>query len=358
MKNKNYTHNSREMMSVEFIRAEQLKKTKPTPDFYEFDKEKNIVEIKEHIPNRKYEFNRAGYFYLQDAAKYLCTHHKDALFLNDSIYIKAEVKPTTFTDITIGEFKYQKEKLKTELAETSDHRCYIPNGKGGYYLMHPFMVIPESASNEELTEEERKRFSNINALKIKKFHFYFAKPMFEKYLNSGQYFQHPKNLYAKVWDTIMKLDIGNNSDARLVEGIDYQRRINYKELLSETRFVAGYIRFIDYLYLHGAGNPDVKSISIDDAKLVKMCCPSLTQTHKDGRILLRDKAKADAFIRMIVVLTNRFSSDGLDYQVKGVPKTNPDKPRTLIFEFDHPQRVKEIHQNKLKASGQAGEKEF
>jgi hypothetical protein len=345
MEKKNFTHISKESVDTELLKAEWLKES--NSPVFEVDKDRNILEIKDHLPQRKFEFNSSGHFYLSDAAQYLCTHHKNALFLDDNVYIRSIVKRDKFFDITIGDFKEQYGKLMSELSKTESRRCYISNGEGGYYLMHPFMLIPESISLEkfkELPEKEKQKLTNISATRIEKFHFYFARPMFEKYLNHGQFYQHPVNLYAKIYDIVSKLNINDNTDSRFVAGKDFYPDIDYKELLPSPRFVAGYIKFFDYLYEHGAGS--LKSISIDEIEIFKTCYPSLIKISKDSGMIIRDKKEYEAFFKMVVILTTCL--DGFDYKLKGTPKDDPNKNGYRIFKFDHTQRSKEINQKYIK----------
>jgi hypothetical protein len=251
-----------------------------------------------------------------------------------------------FFDLAYGEFKEQHKKLMNELAIMDSRRCYVPKGDGGYYLMHPYIIVPESISLEKfnaLPEQEKQRLLNTKNSLIEQFHLYFARPLYAKYLDGGQYYQHPKNFFAKVWHIVSQLDINANKDRRFVAGRDYYPEINYNELLSSPRFVQGYIRLINYLYEHGAGSH--KSISVDEADLFKECYPSLIRTAKDDKISIRirDIQEYNAFFKMSVVLTMYL--DGLDYKLKCPPTLLDESTNKLRFEFDHPQRVKEIYQN-------------
>jgi hypothetical protein len=253
-----------------------------------------------------------------------------------------------FFDFAIGEFKEQYKKLMNELAIMDSRRCYVPNGKGGYYRMHPYIIVPESISLEKinaLPEQERQRLLNTKNSLIEQFHFYAARPLYAKYLDGGQFYQHPKNLFAKIWYIISQLDINANKNGRFVAGKDFYPDINYNELLSSPRFVQGYIKFIDYLYVHGAASH--ASLLIDRGDMLKKCCPSLIKRHKDGRILIRDHREYEAFFKMVVILTKHL--DGLDYKLKRPPTIIDETANKLFFEFEHSQRIIEINQKRTKA---------
>jgi hypothetical protein len=355
MKEKDYTHCPREICDARLLRAEWLKSRIPKPTFIELSKDGLETELKDHRPQRCFEFNSAGYLYLDDVAKALCTHHKDALFLGDEVYIRSIVGRDMFFDLAIGEFKEQYHRLMMELGRMDNRRCYVPNGKGGYYVMHPYIIVPESISLEKfnaLPEQERQRLLNTKNSLIEQFHLYFAQSLYKPYLDGGQYYQHPKNMTAKIWHIISQLDINTNKDGCLVAYRDYYPEINYKELLFAPRFVAGYMRVIDYLYEHGAGNHT--SLVIDRGNMLKKCCPSLIKRHKDGRILIRDHREYEAFLKMVVIITTCL--DGFDYKLKRPPIVMDESENKLFFEFEHSQRIIEINQKRAKVLMEAKNK--
>jgi hypothetical protein len=334
MSKKKYTHNPVRAVELEHSRAAQMRDGKP---FIEVDKYGNEKEIIDHTPNQHLEFRGSNNFYLCDAAKYFCTHHRESLHIG-KIYIEADSLYDKFLSVTIGEFKDQRQKLMDELANTGKRKCYIPNGKGSIFIMTPFNVVYETVERENLTSSELKRLSNINAPKIKKIHLFFPTPIFEEYLNekNRQFYRHPVNLYAKIYDILSKMDIKNMEG--LVAGKDYFLDINYEELLQSPMFVEGYICFFDYLYKHGAGDPRKSSISINEAHLMKTCVPSLIHIDGAGKVKIRNIKKYDAFFKMAVVLSNNI--EGFDYKIMSSPK--PDysdfgKRGQMIFKLKHPE---------------------
>jgi hypothetical protein len=334
-KKKTYTHNPVRVVKLEHLRAAQLRDGKP---YIEIDENGNENEIKDHDPRHQMEFKGSNNFYLWDAAKYVCTHHREALHVG-KIYIEAEFTYDKFLDVTIGEFKKQHQRLMDELSNTGKKKCYIPNGKGGVFIMTPFNVVYETVENDKLTNSEFKSLKNINAKKINKIHLFFPTPIFEEYLNgtNKQFYRHPVNLYARIYDILTKMDIKNMHG--LVAGKDYYRDINYEELLPSPMFVEGYIRFFDYLYKHGAGDPRKSSISIDEADCMKTCTPSLIHVDGNGKVRIRDHKKYEAFFKMAVILSNVVK--GFDFKLIGAP--TPDysdfgKRRRMIFKIEHPKK--------------------
>ncbi|MDR1663114.1 MAG: hypothetical protein LBR59_01720 [Endomicrobium sp.] len=123
----------------------------------------------------------------------------------------------------------------------------------------------------------------------------------------------------------------------LVAGKDYFRDINYEELLQSPKFVEGYIRFFDYMYKHGAGDPKKCSLSVNEADLMKTCVPSLIHVNEVGKVKIRNPKEYVAFFKMAVALSSRIK--GFDYKIMGPPK--PDysdfgKRGQMIFKLEHP----------------------
>jgi Fe-S-cluster containining protein len=332
MSKKTYVHNPRQLVETELLRAPQVRNCKT----FEVDKESNKKEIIGHVPRHQLEFRGANNFYLCDAAKFVCTHCKESLQLIGDLYIFATIDYTKFLEITIGDFKDQYEKLMNELANTGKKRCYISSDRDTVFLMYPFVINYESIKIEELNEPERKRLANINASRIEKVHFQFPAPIFKEYLNETnmQYYRHPVNLYAKIYDILKKMDIKNIKS--LIAGIDYSLDINYEKLLSSLSFVEGYLKFFDYLYKHGAGDPKKSSLSVSEMDLMKTCMPSLIRIDGAGHSRPRNVFEYDAFFKMVVILSNDI--EGFDYKIIGFPKPDYKRGRGWkVFNLEHPQ---------------------
>jgi hypothetical protein len=328
---KKYTHNPRQVADMELVRAGNLMKEKP--DFYNLEKDGTFKQLNNHSPRRRLEFNSANYLYLCDAAKYLCTHHKDELNTGSLNYIEIEIEWDIFKQITIGQYTQQYSKLLNEL-DGSQRYCYIPKGKGGYYIMPPFRLDFTTENQEDLSEGQLRKLKNIEAQKIKTVTISMAKPLFEKYITGGQYYLHPVNLYAKIYDIVSNWDINNRSELVTRKCVDPET--NYKQLLTCPNFIAGYIRFIDYLYIHGAGTNNKITVNLQD--FLSKVMPSLCRINEEGKMKIRDNKEFTEFMTAATVLTAML--DGLDYKLKSTPKDDPNKNGYIVFEFDHPHRLK------------------
>lgn len=302
--NKDYSKQPRKMAQVETIRAGNLVSENPKPKFIEIDNNGKEIERKKHQPRRALEFNNADFFYLCDAAKYLCTHYKHALYMGDKLYVRADLTREIFLDLTIGNYKEQYQNLMDELNYVGNRRCYIPNNKGGYFIMTPFTIAFESTSINRLSADDRRRLKNIgqnnSAKKIDTVYFYFAKPIFEDFLTDRdkQYFRHPKNLYAAIRHCI------NNQDEETKKTIG--KHLNHH--------VSNFIRWIDYLYLkHAAGCKSTKEIKLDLMEACSTISPEFIKRNEQGQIRMRNLEEPAEFYKAATYLCNQLS--GLDFKI-------------------------------------------
>jgi hypothetical protein len=164
MEQKDYVHSPLEVVKTQLIRGRQLRELIPVPKFYELAKDGSKTELKNYVPQRKFEFACAGEFYLDDIAKILCTHFQGELFLDDEVYIRSVVGRDKFFTLARGEYKDQDEKIIAELGKMENRRCYVPAEDGSYYLMPPYLVVPKSISLKEfnaLPSHEKRALLNI-----------------------------------------------------------------------------------------------------------------------------------------------------------------------------------------------------
>jgi hypothetical protein len=333
MSEKDYVHQPRASAETELVRAGNLAQNKEKSTFIEIGKDGIETSVENHQPKRSLEFNNAACYYLNDAAKYLCTHCKNGLDVQNKLYVMAELDRTFFFDITIGKFTEQYHRFMSSLSNVGDRKCYIPNGKSGYYIMSPFMLAFETENQEKLTESERRRLKNITqrgevARKIAKVYLYFAKPLFEEYLTglNRQYYKHPKNLYATTYD-LVKNDIPS-----------IQNR-SEEDIPSHTEDI---IRFIDYLYIHGAGDPNNKKLRLDVGKMCAEVFPQYTRRNELGRVRLHDAEKVATIITTAIMLCNK--TDSLDYKISMREQPDLDyKSMQIILELEHPNAPKSKH---------------
>jgi hypothetical protein len=163
-KKKDTVNNPIRVAELELSRAAQMQQDGKS--FIEVDKDGNEKEIIDHKASHHLEFRGSNNFYLCDAAKYFCTHHKESLRIG-KIYIEAESSYEKFLSVTIGEFANQRQRLMDELGNTGKRKCYIPNGKGSVFIMIPFNVVYETVETETMTDSEFKRlYYNIYATQM------------------------------------------------------------------------------------------------------------------------------------------------------------------------------------------------
>ncbi|GMO66856.1 MAG: hypothetical protein Nk1A_4590 [Endomicrobiia bacterium] len=199
--------------------------------------------------------------------------------------------------------------------------------------MPPFRLEFLAKKSETLSELQRRRLENLtkNTLggQIRKITFSMAKLLFEPFLNGGQYYHHPVNLYASLFDLV------SNSEEIIT------KRQNLKELFKDgkedikgSKFLAGYIRFIDYLYLHGAGDPKHSQITVDLMHLVSQVIPSLCYHDKHGEVRRRNIDDVSKFVSIAATIVAQL--DGLDYQISGPMEVIPGQTPKAVFKLTHP----------------------
>jgi hypothetical protein len=325
---KNFVKGSREHAETVLTRVNLLSKVKN--NFAILKEDGSFKQLEKHSIQRRLEFNAATHFYLCDAAKYLCTHKKSSLNFGSLNYIEAKINWQIFLQITIGKYKNQYSKLMCELNNSQRH-CYIPRSKhdgGGYFIMPPFRLDFTTIDQEKLSKEQQRKLHNINAQKIDTVTLSMAKPLFENFLKGGQYYQYPVNLYASIYHIIS----------------DRSEILQMSEKFIGKNFIAGYIRFIDYLYIHGAGNPQKNKISVNVNDLLSKVMPSLIYVDKQGRKHKYKRESIDFLIAASTLVSN-YNLNCLDYKIEKnengtMIKDDPNDSRKIIFNISHPKRLK------------------
>jgi hypothetical protein len=329
--NKQVVHQPRNLAETGLIRVGNLAQNKEKLSFVEIKKDGIETVVENHQPKRSLEFNTAACYYLNDAAKYLCTHCKPSLDTRNKLYVMGELNRNLFFDITIGKFTEQYHSFMSSLSNVGDKKCYIPNGKGGYYIMSPFMLVFETENQEKLTENERRRLKNIThrndvAKKIAKVYFYFAKPLYNDYLTgkNRQFYKHPKNLYATIYD-LMKKDIPT------VQGSMRENLPYYVETI---------VRFIDYLYIHGAGDPNKEELTLDASNMCAEVAPQYVRRDAQGRTIIHDIKELRGLLTTAILLCNK--TDGLDYKIplRETPTSFDCRTKQITFKLEHPNAAK------------------
>jgi hypothetical protein len=337
MYKKSTVHNPVKSADWELTRARQMKGSA----FYELDENGKKREIKSHVPTHTMEFRGAISHYLNDFAKYMCTHHRDALDTKDEIYIKAEVTYENFLDFTIGEFKNQRPKLLDELANIGKRRCYVPEGNGTFLIMTPYIVNMRGQEHEEMTKADLARYGNISHPKITKVFVYFPTAVFGDYLSekNRQFYRHPVNLYAKMYDFISN---------KLLVAIKGELDMDEEEELTSPTFVEGYIKFFDYLYKHGAGNPEKTSLLVNEVDLVETCMPSLLQHDGNGQARPRETKQYGSFFKTAIILNKHIK--GFSYHIEGTVRNYPcslGKKGWMLFNLGHSAKALEAQKNPI-----------
>jgi hypothetical protein len=289
------------------------------------DKDGNETKIENYEPSNKYEFRGKDYFYLLDAAKHVCTHHKNMLTVGNA-YVEATLSVRKFLDITIGDFKYQRKSLLDEIRNVKEKQCDIKTNHGTVLKrIHAFILVFEETDANELPSHDMIRYKNIGRNKTEKVHIMMAKPLVEGYLldrNHGekteQYYKHPPRLFATIIDAIKRLLKEMETWTKTSQ---YRPDIiNYAELLDNPSALEGYVRFFEYFLRAGAWQPTKKDISINKYDLVKTCVPHLTQIDRNRKVRFRDEKKVFDFLRAAVILGQQIK--GYDFNIDGPMDTD------------------------------------
>jgi hypothetical protein len=306
---KNVVHCPSLEAKIELIRSKWLEATQSV--FYELDNDGNTKELANHVPKRSFEFTLDKQLYLADAAKYYCTHHAKNLILSERDYILAITSRERFIDATIGQYKEQTHKLLNDLKEALTRFVYVPNELGGYTVMQPFGLVYDT---------------NVDFERISEIRFRFSKLIFGKYLEGGQYFRQPKNLTAKLYDIVSKWDVNAWEQERLGR----KALLDYNTLLSDKVYLASYIRFFDYLCLHGAGDKRHDKITVDIRDMLPKVAPSLCKIDNKLRVFQRDKEQSIAFLKAAELLGR--TVEGFDFQIVKVRVIAP----KIVYKLKHP----------------------
>jgi hypothetical protein len=241
--------------------------------------------------------------------------------------------------------------------------------------MQPFIVDLESEDGTRLTTAEKKRLGNLKhndgTRKLRYITIAFAKPLFQKYLDGGQYYQHPACLYAQVHDIIerekkcyghplrgketfadisideMRIEINKLSRKelkKLKRNLDNPQSANQELKSEDMEFPI--ISAIDYLYLHGAGDPRKSYIELPIDDFLNHCNPSALTIIKGKLYQRRDKMTL-LFQKLIIVLS---FLEGLDFSIciqgkdflPGINTLKKDGIEYLYCKLDHPDRLKSV----------------
>ena len=326
---KKYIHGSEKLAETTQITAKKLRKQEDLTITEVTDKDAEVFEFK-HFPKRSLEFNKAGFYYQSDAMQYICTHLKQYINAQSLHYCEVKLSWNKFIDFTIGDFKDQYHKLLVELKHTRGRYCYIPKQGGGYYAMQPFILVYETVDKGKLSRSEVAKFDNIDVQKIDKVTFMMAKPLCKEYLEGGtRYFNYPTNLYARIYDMVSHIE----------KYIPKQ-----EEDLKSDWHITKYIRFINYLYLHGAGDHKKHYLSVNFNDLINTVAPEFIQKDKEGRIHKEGKKIAD-MLTMGTIVVNQL--DCLDFKIISqtsspteksiLVKDDPNNPNNMLFKLEHPE---------------------
>jgi hypothetical protein len=312
---KTYTHTPRALVDAELTKVNLVKSAQA--DIFREDGEL----IKDHQPKRRYEFDGTLYRYYSDVAKYLCTHYKAKLKDMITRY-GIRIKWETFVKMALSEHQDQYHRFINEIGRnvTEPKYCYLPKQDGGYFLMLPFILDFETADNDSLSDKEKKQLlqlsekDGVQRKKIGYVTFAFAKPLFQKYKEGGQYYQHPIAFYAEVYQLFSEFYEKNNETG-------------LKEIEAN---VDVFMSFIDYLYLHGAGTHD--KVTIDLFDMAKHIMPGAIQ-EKNGKSYIRNMSNLTELLNTFTIISKKMK--GLDYKVESI---EPTKTGDLLFHFSHPKR--------------------
>jgi hypothetical protein len=358
-----YTHAPRALVTTETTRTNILSALEKLDLYTEEGK-----LIPTHKIKRKYEFNGAGNLYLCDAIKYICTHEAKAIRKGGYNRFEVKLKWESFVKRAIGENTDQYHRLCNEVWRTIHEArpCYIPKEGGGWFLMQPFIVDLESVDGEKLSSEEKKRLENLNGndgtRKLGYITIAFAKPLFQKYLEGGQYYQHPCCLYAQVHKYVEEDNaiFKDQSQNMTLPGMTKEETRSKLKLMSEeecsifkqeqaqspeqTEAIRSedlefpIISAIDWLYLHGAGDPRKTYIEIPLEDFIRHCLPSAGY-EKAGTFYIR-KHKEGQYLTTLIDTISRLQ--GFDFTITGFTGVERDGKKFAHFELAHPERLKAV----------------
>ena len=334
---KNYVHAPKPALETEIIKASLLDPIKDR--FFQLREEGDELElVLNHSPQKSLELKNQISYYLLDVAKYLITHKKSDLNYSPRNYIEATLSWNIFLKLAIGKYKNQYKRFVDEIRKSQQY-CYIPCPKekgGGYYIMPPFRLEFKTVDLEKLPEVELKKLSNISRQEQRydTVTFSIAKPLVDE---TRGWYQHPINLTAKIIDTVHGIKENLEKDPKIKQEL--------KDIDLEGRTVVQhYIKFIDYLYQNGAGDPKHTKISVNSIDLIqKVLSNYYYKIDRKGRVH-KYARKISQFVTMASIILTEL--DGLDYKIipnpttKRVFESDPNDANRIVFQLEHPERVK------------------
>lgn len=347
---KSFVHTPREVLVAETTRGNQLLTESKLELFNE-----NNDPIGSHTVKRRYEYNGAGNLYTSDVIKYVCTHEPQSLKDGFSRY-SVRLTWSACVKRAIGDRREQYHRLCKEIWRTIHEAkpCYIPKAGGGWYLMQPFIIDIESEDGKKLSDTEKKRLSQLGVEKLGHIVIHFAKPLFQSFIDGGQFFQYPANLYAQVHHLLtLEIEYLNSKErSRIIDATGYVEQLEnltareVKKLLkalkeeelktrkplaiSSEDFEFNVISAIDFLYLHGAGDKRKSYLDVDVDVFTKSCFPSMGY-EKNGTFYTRIDKQRD-YLTLITVTVSKLN--GLDFKIEDIK--NP-KKRIIRFILSHPE---------------------
>ena len=122
--------------------------------------------------------------------------------------------------------------------------------------------------------------------------------------------------------------------------------------LKSNWHITKYIRFINYLYLHGAGDHKKHYLSVNSIDLINTVVPEFIQTDRQGRAHKEEK-KIATMITMATMVVNQLDCIGFkiipqtDFPT-GKPiliKDDPNNTNNTLFKLEHHEYKKKQHKN-------------
>ena len=285
-----------------------------------------------HSPQKSLEFENRHFFYLLDVAKYVRTHLEEKLNLGSTNYAEIKLTWRAFLKLAVGKYNDQYDRFVKELIE-SQRYCYIPCPKedgGGYYIMPPFRLEFKTVDVEKLPATDLQRLKNIGMEEVKHDEVIFgiAKPLLKN--TTGSWYQHPINLTAKIVHILQEIEKEIKNQTYLEKqfsGVD----------LRGYKVMQHCIKFIDYLYQHGAG--EKSKISVNREDLVK-------RVFSGGYIKTDKKGKKHMYVgkvsKILTIAGVTISKiEGLDYRLVADPITkkifidHPTDSSKMVFILEH-----------------------
>jgi hypothetical protein len=309
---------------------------------------------------RKYVFTGAGMEYICDFVESVCSMpkviEKGYIDPHDNNYYVTRADWDFFKSQATANLYGQSDRLYKEIWRLmhEGHPVYIPKKNGGHKLMHPFIIVLETADKRELNAQTLQQMEQISQEKIGIITIYFAKELFQDFLEGkDRWFFKPSGFYALLYHyakieeekfSVEMIDDLNqaglfDNDETYKKALDFQKQIDTVDAASaektrrdDFQYIKKYKDLYYYLLKHDNGIGDY--ITVDCFDMLASVGPE----YIDRQLYVR-AVESGRFLQAAISVLNRiqnmpFHIEGLENHIEVREDKTPAKRNMIKFLID------------------------